>query len=130
MRPKAGGNRIHGRKPPRVHTYLSVLMKALKMSPEKSKGKIYRRRVTFALKAARAKEVSLLGDFNNWDAAVNPMKRDKDGIWKSTLILPSGRYEFKFMVDGQWREASKTEPSVPNCFGTLNNVLVVAEKSG
>ena len=105
-------------------------MKAISMSGETPKRKIYRQKVTFALKAAHAKEVSLLGDFNNWDAAVNPMKRDKDGVWKSTLILPSGRYEFKFMVDGRWREASKTEPSVPNSFGTLNNVLVVAEKSG
>ena len=108
---------------------MSILVKAINMPQEKSKRKIYRRRVTFSLKAAHAKEVSLLGDFNNWDAAATPMKRDKDGIWKSTLILSSGRYEFKFLVDGKWREASKAEPSVPNSFGTLNNVLVIAEKS-
>ena len=109
--------------------YLSVLAKAIHMPQEIVKRKIYRRRVTFALKAPRAKEVSLLGEFNNWDAAATPMKRDKDGIWKTTLILPSGRYEFKFLVDGKWREAAKAEPSVPNSFGTLNNVLVIAEKS-
>jgi 1,4-alpha-glucan branching enzyme len=103
-------------------------MKANKMSPETAKSKIYRRRVTFSLKAARAKRVSLLGDFNNWDAGATPMKRDKDGIWKSTLILSAGRYEFKFLLDGKWREASKAEPSVPNAFGTLNNVLVIEEK--
>ena len=98
------------------------------MSREKSKRKIYRRKVTFSLKALRAKSVLLLGDFNNWDAAANPMKQDKDGIWKSTLILSSGRYEFKFLVDGRWREASKAESSVANSFGTLNNVLVIAGK--
>ena len=108
---------------------MSGLLKAINMSRENSNKKIYRRKVTFSLKDARAKEVSLLGDFNNWDAAATPMQRDKDGIWKSTLILPSGRYEFKFLVDGRWREASKAEPSVPNSFGTLNNVLVIAEKS-
>ncbi len=104
-------------------------MKASSMTGETPKRKIYRQRVTFSLKAAHAKAVSLLGDFNNWDATATPMKRDKNGIWKSTLILSSGRYEFKFMVDGKWREASKTEPAVPNSFGTLNNVMVVAEKS-
>jgi 1,4-alpha-glucan branching enzyme len=104
-------------------------MKANKMPPETSKRRIYRRRVIFSLKAARAKKVSLLGDFNNWDAAATPMKRDKDGIWKSTLILLPGRYEFKFLVDGKWREASNAEPSAPNVFGTLNNVLVINEKS-
>ena len=98
------------------------------MHQEKSNKTIYRRRVTFSLKATGAKEVSLLGDFNNWDAAATPMKRDKDGIWKSTLILPSGKYEFKFLVDGRWREASKAESSVANSFGTLNNVLVIAGK--
>jgi len=108
---------------------LSRLMKATNMPQENSSKKIYRRRVTFSLRAAGAKEVSLLGDFNNWDAAATPMKRDKDGIWKSTLILPSGRYEFKFLVDGRWREASQDEPSVLNSFGTLNNVLVIAQKS-
>ena len=104
-------------------------MKAINMPQEKSKRKIYRRRVTFSLKAANAKEVSLLGDFNNWDAVATPMERDKNGIWKSTLILSSGRYEFKFLVDGKWREASKAEPSVTNSFGTLNNVLVISQKS-
>ena len=103
-------------------------MKAINMSREKSKRKIYRRKVTFSLKALRAKSVLLLGDFNNWDAAANPMKQDKDGIWKSTLILSSGIYEFKFLVDGRWREASKAESSVANSFGTLNNVLVIAGK--
>jgi 1,4-alpha-glucan branching enzyme len=104
-------------------------MKAINMPWEKSKKKIYRRKVTFSLKALHAKSVLLLGDFNNWDAAANPMKQDKDGIWKLTLILSSGRYEFKFLVDGKWREASKGESSVLNAFGTLNNVLVVEEKS-
>ena len=91
-------------------------------------GRLCNARVTFSLRAAHAREVSLLGDFNNWDAAATPMKPDKNGIWKSTLILSSGRYEFKFLVDGKWREASKGESSVPNSFGTLNNVMVIEEK--
>jgi len=69
-----------------------------------------------------------VGDFNNWDAGANPMKLDKDGSWKVSLIFPPGRYELKFLVDGKWREGSKEEQTVPNCFGTLNNVLIVHEK--
>ena len=79
------------------------------MSKEESKGKIYRRKVTFSLKAPNAREVSLVGDFNNWDAGASSMKLDKDGSWKVSLIFPSGRYEFKFLVDGKWREGSKEE---------------------
>ena len=98
------------------------------MSKEESKRKIYRRKVTFLLKAPNAREVSLVGDFNNWDAEANSMKLDKDGLWKASLIFPPGRYEFKFLVDGKWREGSKKEETVLNCFGTLNNVLIVPEK--
>lgn len=69
-----------------------------------------------------------MGDFNNWDTGANPMKLDKDGSWKVSLIFPPGRYEFKFLVDGKWREGLKGEQTVLNCFGTLNNVLIVPEK--
>jgi 1,4-alpha-glucan branching enzyme len=98
------------------------------MSEEESKMKIYRRKVTFSLKAPKAREVSLVGDFNNWDTGANSMKLDKNGSWKVSLIFPPGRYEFKFFVDGKWREGSKDKQTVPNCFGTLNHVLIVPEK--
>jgi 1,4-alpha-glucan branching enzyme len=98
------------------------------MSKEESKRKIYRRKITFSLKAPNAKEVLLVGEFNNWDTKANPMKLDKDGSWKLSLIFNPGRYEFKFLVDGKWREGLKNEQTVPNCFGTLNNVLIIPEK--
>ena len=40
------------------------------MAKEKSKQKIKRRKVTFSFEAADAKEVILIGNFNNW----NPKK--------------------------------------------------------
>ena len=98
------------------------------MSKEESKRKIYRRKIIFSLKAPNAKEVFLVGDFNNWDTGANPMKLDKDVSWKGCLIFNPGRYEFKFLVDGKWREGLKKEQTVPNCFGTLNNVLIIPEK--
>ena len=98
------------------------------MLKEESKEKSFRRGVRFSLKVPNAKEVFLVGDFNNWDAAANPMKLDADGSWKASLIIPPGRYEFKVLVDGKWREGTKEEQTVSNRFGTLNNVLIVPEK--
>jgi len=98
------------------------------MSKEDSKRRSSGRGVRFSLKAPNAKEVFLVGDFNNWDAGANPMKLDEDGSWKVSLIIPPGRYEFKLLVDGKWREGTKEEKTAPNCFGTLNNVLIVPEK--
>ena len=97
------------------------------MVEERSNKQAKTRRVTFSLKAPRAKKVILMGDFNGWDAGAHPMKKDRDGLWKVAVALPPGRYEFKFFVDGRWREGSKKEMTVPNRFGTLNNVIIVPE---
>jgi PAS domain S-box-containing protein len=85
------------------------------------------RRVTFRLTTPNARQVSLVGDFNDWGLQVNPMQKGSDGLWETTLILPVGRYEFKFRVDGKWRESRADEFTVPNEFGSLNNVVVVGE---
>jgi len=105
-------------------------MNTINTPREQSRRSTARRRVTLALKAPHAKEVSLLGDFNGWDPSATPMTPDNDGVWKSTLMLLSGRYEFKFLVDGRWREPSRGEPSAPNAFGSSNNVMVIGEEPG
>jgi hypothetical protein len=40
-----------------------------------------------------------------------------------TLIIPPGRDEYKFLVDGQWKEDPKNNKTCPNCFGMQNSVL-------
>jgi FixJ family two-component response regulator len=85
------------------------------------------RKVNFWLKAPKAGQVSVAGDFNGWDARANPMSKDSAGLWKTTLMLPAGRYEFKFMVDGRWRESLESELTAPNRYGKLNNVVFVGE---
>ena len=86
------------------------------------------RRVTFRLNAPSVKEVILMGDFNNWDADGHPMKKDENGIWKVDIVIPPGKYEYRLLVDGQWRLDSGNNQTVPNSFGTENNVLTVFEK--
>ena len=58
-----------------------------------SEQKIKRRRVTFSLEAAEAKEVMLMGDFNNWNPKKHSMKSDGKGTWNKTLVLSPGKYE-------------------------------------
>jgi 1,4-alpha-glucan branching enzyme len=98
------------------------------ISKDESKMKTHKRKVNFSLKAPHAKEVFLVGDFNNWDTGADSMKLVGNGLWRTSLILSPGRYEFKFFIDGKWREGLKGKHKVPNCFGTLNHVLVVPEK--
>jgi 1,4-alpha-glucan branching enzyme len=93
------------------------------VSKEKKKKKAKRIKWTFSLEAAEANEVRLMGDFNNWNPAKHPMKRDKYGMWNKAVMLSPGNYEYNFLVDGQWREDPRNDHLCTNCFGTCNNVI-------
>jgi len=93
------------------------------MSSVKSKQKIKRRRVKFSLKSDGAREVILMGDFNNWNPKRHPMQSDGDEAWNKTVMLSPGKYEYKFLIDGEWREDPKNDQTCPNSFGTYNSVL-------
>lgn len=89
---------------------------------------IKRQKVTFSFETRIAKDVILLGDFNDWNPKTHPMKKDGSGIWNKAVIIPPGRYEYKFLVDGKWTLDPRNNQSSPNCFGTYNSVLQVAPK--
>ena len=93
------------------------------MAKIKSKQKIKRRRVTFSFESSDAKEVILMGDFNNWNAKKHPMKSNGNGMWNKSVVIPHGRYEYKFLVDGQWEEDPQNDQTCLNGFGTYNNVF-------
>ncbi len=59
------------------------------------------RTVNFICNAPQAKAVSLVGDFNNWDPAANPMKQQPDRAWLLPMELKHGHHRYAFLVDGQ-----------------------------
>jgi 5'-AMP-activated protein kinase regulatory beta subunit len=87
--------------------------------------RIAKKRVTFTLDDPAAYEVTLAGSFNAWDPSVRPLKKDTDGLWKTIMMLPKGTYEYRFVVDGQWREDPKAKEQRMNEFGNHNSILVV-----
>jgi len=93
------------------------------MASVKSKQAIKRRRVTFSLEVPSAAEVILTGDFNNWNSKKHPMKNDGNGNWNKTVMLEPGKYEYKFLIDGNWKEDPGNQQTCSNRFGTLNSVL-------
>jgi len=89
--------------------------------------KIKRKRWTFSLEATEAKEVFLVGDFNNWSSGKHPMQRDENGMWNKRVMLYPGNHEYKFLVDGQWKEDPRNNRRRPNCFGSYNNIISLSE---
>ena len=74
-----------------------------------------------------AREVSIAGSFNGWQPAAAPMQRFGMGCgqWKVDLYLKPGRYEYRFVVDGNWTDDPFARTFVPNPFGTRNSVFVL-----
>ena len=81
--------------------------------------------VSFRYRDDQAKKVCVVGNFNQWSPQSHCMKKTKD-IWTLTVSLPTGRYQYLFVIDDRrWEtdpEALLTEDSG---FGTKNSVLVV-----
>ena len=78
------------------------------MSAIKSKFKPKRRRVTFSLISPDAKEVILMGDFNQWNPKIHPMKKNKNGFSILRWILPSEiGYGFKPEDDGVFKKQKR-----------------------
>jgi 1,4-alpha-glucan branching enzyme len=83
------------------------------------------REVTFGVYEPRAEQVFLCGAFNNWSPDTTPLARKQNRDWKTTLSLAPGRYEYKFVIDGQWRLDPRASETVSNAFGTLNSIVEV-----
>jgi 1,4-alpha-glucan branching enzyme len=85
-----------------------------------------RKRVTFQFEAEPECDVRLAGSFNNWDAEARPLTRkDGNGTYSVTLLLPPGRHEYKFVVNGEWRVDPRHPDTAPNAHGSHNSVIDV-----
>ncbi len=73
-----------------------------------------------------AKSVCVAGTFNEWKPEKTPLKPAGNGRWKGSLSIGPGRYEYLFVVDGQWLPDPNARESVQNPFGGTNSVLVVS----
>jgi len=73
-----------------------------------------------------ASNVILTGTFVDWDESYLKMKR-VDGGWQMRLDLRPDRYEYKFIVDGEWVHDVGNPNKVRNEHATFNSVIQVAK---
>ena len=79
--------------------------------------------VLLEIDAPQASLVCLAGSFNDWHPTDFPLSRSANGRWSKELMLPPGRYEYLFVVDGQWRQDPNAGEHSPNPYGGTNCVL-------
>lgn len=85
--------------------------------------------VQLVLRAPSAHRVTVVGDFNGWDATASTMTRDPaSGMWSQTLALRPGRHVYAFVVDDSvWMRDPRT-PAAPDAdFGRPGSVLLVGK---
>lgn len=87
--------------------------------------------VQFVLVAPSARTVSLVGDFNGWDAAATPLAAvAPGGLWTVAIPLRPGRHEYAFVVDGaRWVADPAAPPALGDDFGAPSSVVTVGEHS-
>jgi 1,4-alpha-glucan branching enzyme len=86
-------------------------------------------KVKFSLPAEAigdASKVSVVGDFNNWDADANPLKKQKTGLYASTLNLEVDHtYQFRYVADNvHWLNDDMADAYVPSPVSHDNNSVI------
>jgi len=82
--------------------------------------------VAFVTLYPRATSVQIAGDFNNWQPTTTPLEKvGTSGVWQTKIKLPTGRYRYRLVVDGQWQQDPYNELTEMNPFGEFNSVVEV-----
>lgn len=86
-------------------------------------------RVTFELPSCLwAARVAVTGDFNSWNERATPMRQERDGVWRATVELPTGRrFEFRYVIDGQWQTDYHADGYIVSDYGSENSVIDTGE---
>ncbi len=80
----------------------------------------------FSLKIETAKEIYLVGDFNQWVASEQSRLWQKEaGVWQKRIFLGPGKHRYKFIVDGRWLTDPSNDHIEPNPYGGMDSVLEI-----
>ncbi|PKN00573.1 MAG: hypothetical protein CVU78_00425 [Elusimicrobia bacterium HGW-Elusimicrobia-2] len=73
-----------------------------------------------------ADKVVIAGSFNDWSQEANPLRKLGEDRWETTLKLPSGAHQYKFVVDGNWITDSANSNTADDGVGGVNSVVTVS----
>ncbi len=92
----------------------------------KESSSLQRNSVVFSYRSDFAREVVIVGDFNNWDAAGEAKLEAKgQGLWQRLFLLAPGKYRYKFVVDGKWLRDPDNENVEYDAEGIENSIVEV-----
>jgi 1,4-alpha-glucan branching enzyme len=84
--------------------------------------------VHFEFKHLTARNVCVAGTFNHWQPEAKTLHPAGGGLWLKDTALSPGKYEYCFVVDGEWIPDPLAKETVANPFGGRNSVITVPSK--
>ena len=83
--------------------------------------------VHFSYYDPSARDVQLVGDFSDWRPLEKTMIQDQGKhIWTGIIPLEAGTYQYKFIVDGEWKIDPDNTEVVTTPLGARNSALNVS----
>jgi 1,4-alpha-glucan branching enzyme len=95
----------------------------IKQTPVKGKDQV---KVSFILPSdAVTGKVSVVGDFNDWDPTVHPLRARSNGTRSTAVTLPAQRrFAFRYLDEsGRWLDDDAAHGYEENGFGGVNGVV-------
>jgi chromosome partitioning protein len=87
------------------------------------------REIVVRFRDTAASDVRIAGDFNGWvpDKGVRSLIESEGTVrvWTKILQLPPGTYQYRYVVDGEWREDPENPEIISGSVGGRNSILVV-----
>ena len=87
--------------------------------------------VTFDLPAELdIEQAAVVGEFNDWSETADPMSKQGDGCWSTTVSLePSRSYRFRYHLgEDRWENDWSADSYVGNDFGGADSVVTTPEE--
>ncbi|CAJ1976644.1 unnamed protein product [Sphenostylis stenocarpa] len=85
--------------------------------------------VTLSWEDSNCSSVEIAGLDIGWGQRIPLDFDDKAGLWYLERELPEGRYEYKYIVDGEWTCNKDELVTAPNKDGHVNNFILVLDDS-
>jgi len=84
--------------------------------------------VIFSVFAPEAKDVYVAGEFNNWKLEDSGRMFKNNGTWSKKFNLNSGKYRYRFVIDGNWVEDSSNPLKEVNPYGSVDSLIEISSK--
>lgn len=85
--------------------------------------------ITFYYYDPSAREVALIGSFNNWQSGDGQMIQIRPGLWEGILDVPArGMHRYKFLIDrSRWTHDPENPFRIEDGFGGFNSLITIGK---